>query len=301
MIPSLADSYEWCKSLSKRTAGNFYFAFWTLPPEKFRDMCVLYAFMRVSDDLGDDDEVAVDERKKRLSAWRESLLRALGQKQFDHPVFPALAEVVHRYAIPHEYLYAVLDGIDSDLESNSFETFDDLNAYCYRVAGAVGLCCLHIWGFHDDRAIAAAIDCGTAFQLTNILRDLAEDSAMGRIYLPQEDLQQFEYTRKDLVEKRVNDAFRSLMQFEAARARSYYERAEQLHQFIDPVGKPILSTMLATYGGLLKEMERRHFDVFRKRVQLSRWRKLMIAIREIVRHRWFGAGNGHDKTMTSER
>jgi phytoene synthase len=169
--------------LARRTAGNFYFSFLTLPGPLFRDMCALYAFMRISDDLGDDESVSIDRRRELLAAWRQSLGRALDGDPRDHPALPALADAVGRHSVPREHLFAVLDGVAMDLKPAGFETFEELSKYCYHVAGAVGLCCIHVWGFHDDRAIPAAIDCGLAFQLTNILRDLGEDARAGRVYL----------------------------------------------------------------------------------------------------------------------
>lgn len=297
---SLGDSYSWCQRLSKQTAGNFYFAFWTLPPGLFRDMCVLYAFMRVSDDLGDDDRMPVANRANKIVQWRTSLTQALTENRFDHPVFPALADIIRRHQIPHEYFYTVIEGVESDLQSNGFESFDELREYCYQVAGVVGLCCIHIWGFHDDRAISRAIDCGVAFQLTNILRDLGEDSAMGRVYLPREDLLRFGYTPEDLAAHQRDERFCRLMEFEVARAKHYYESARTLFDYLEPPGKPILSAMLQIYGGLLHEIQRRDFDVFSSRISLPRWRKVLISLKGSLGSRWFRTGKQVSRTPTSE-
>jgi len=230
-----------------------------------------------------------------------------------HEVFPALRDVVERYAIPAEYLHAVIDGVESDLRPRSFETFDELSRYCYQVAGAVGLCCVHVWGFRDERAIPLAIDCGTAFQLTNILRDLGEDAAMGRVYLPREDLARFGVTAADLAAHRRDpfvvtgfsrsrdrlkpvttnipardERFTELMRFEVARARTYYANARELFGCLERPGRPILAAMLGIYGGLLDEIERSGYDVFTRRVSLSRGKKLRIALRAIARYRVFG-------------
>src|SRR5690606_32271395 len=145
---------------------------------------------------------------------------------------------------------------EMDLDPQGFETFDDLAFYCDHVAGAVGLCCIHIWGFRDPAAGERALECGRAFQLTNILRDLREDAKMGRIYLPREDLERFRYTPKDLCSGVRDDRFRDLMMFEVIRAREYYRRSLVLHQQLEPPGRPILSAMLQIYGGLLQEIER---------------------------------------------
>jgi phytoene synthase len=284
MALPVADSYDYCRALAKRTARNFYYSFLTLPRDRLRAMCVVYSFMRVTDDLGDSDEPQTI-REAALREWRESVSRACQTSQCDHPVLPALVDVIGRYRIPVEYLFDVITGVEMDLKPVAFETFDRLTDYCYHVAGAVGLACIHLWGFHDERALAAAVDCGTAFQITNILRDLREDASRGRVYLPQEDLLRFELTADDLAEGRRDARFERLMQFEVARAREYYTRAQPLYDYLDPPGKPILETMLRIYGGLLDEIERRRYDVFTRRIELSCGRKLYIAGRVLIRQK----------------
>ena len=164
-----------------------------------------------------------------------------------------------------------------------FQTFEQLADYCYLVAGAVGLCCIHIWGFHGGHeAIRRAIDCGTAFQLTNILRDVGEDAQAGRVYLPAADLSRFGVSVDDLSAQQYDDRFRALMEFEAERAKTFYASAEQLLPCLEPHGQPILKAMLQLYGGLLHEIERRKFNVFRRHVSLPRWRKLWIAADALI-------------------
>lgn len=287
MTTSLDASYDFCKSLTQRTAGNFYYAFLTLPSAGFRDMCVLYAFMRVSDDIGDDEQVPINDRIQQLEHWKQSLECALSGSTDAHPLFPALADVVSRHAVPHEYLFSLIEGVRRDLDGVQFESFAELSDYCYHVAGVVGLCCIQLWGYEDPRAHDAAIDCGLAFQLTNILRDLGEDARAGRVYLPAEDLRSFEYSADDLLHSRRNAQFGKLMRFEVDRARQYFRRGEELLDYISPQGRPILSAMLRIYGGLLSEIERRDFDVFSRRVRLASWRKAWISLDETVRHRWF--------------
>lgn len=284
MTPTLIASYDYCRALAKRTAKNFYYSFLTLPRDRFRDMCVLYAFMRVTDDLGDNDE-PLEKRRADLAAWRDRLLVACEGAPCDHPVLPAVADIVHRYAIPVKYLMDVIRGVEMDLRPVTFETFAELADYCYHVAGAVGLSCIHLWGFHDERALGAAVDCGTALQLTNILRDLREDAAMGRIYLPQEDLERFEFTGDDLARGCRDERFRQLMHFEVTRTEEYYAKARALFEYLDPPGKPILETMLRIYGGLLEKIRDAGYDVFSRRVELSGYRKLCIAGGVLVRHK----------------
>ena len=303
----LDDCYDHCERLTKRAAGNFYYSFCGLPAPQYRAMCVLYAFMRVTDDCGDAEHRSLPERVADLDAWQQSLTDVMradwsitDSRDWPEParlVLPAMREVAERFAIPHEHLFAVVRGVHSDLEFEMtgspnvfarFQTFDQLADYCYLVAGAVGLCCIHIWGFHGDEATRRAIDCGTAFQLTNILRDVGEDAAAGRVYLPSEDLQRFGVTVEDLKLPRCDDRFRELMAFESDRAKTFYASAEQLLPCLEPHGRPILKAMLQLYGGLLHEIERRKFDVFRQHVSLPRWRKLWIAADAMIHQRLLG-------------
>ena len=284
-MSELDDSYAWCRALARKTAGNFYYSFLTLPADQFRSMCALYAFMRVTDDLGDSPLPATD-RAANLTDWRSKLRTALKGDLVDHPGLPALADVVARRQVPAEHLEAVITGVEMDLGPVELQAFEDLERYCYHVAGAVGLACIHVWGFHDDRAVPAAIDCGLAFQLTNILRDLGEDAQLGRTYLPKCDLEQFGLTAVDLANGVRDERFQRLMQFEVDRAKRYYERARPLLGYIDPSARPVLDAMQRIYGGLLAEIERRRYDVFSRRVQLSKWRKLSIAAGAVAR--WWG-------------
>jgi phytoene synthase len=252
-------------------------------------MNALYSFMRVTDDLGDSASPA-DLRAAQLAAWRQSLLRACDKGPCDHPVLPALADTVQRHGIPLRYLLDVIAGVEMDLAPAQYRSFDELSRYCYHVAGAVGLACIHLWGFHDSRALEAAVDCGTAFQLTNVLRDLGEDAAGGRTYLPTEDLDRFHIAAGELAAAGRSDfsgdeRFAQLMRFEVERARDYYTRARALFEYLNPPGRPILEAMLRIYGGLLDEIELRRYDVFTRRVALSRGRKLLIAGDVLVRHK----------------
>jgi phytoene synthase len=288
MTIPLAESFAWCKALTKRTAGNFYFSFLTLPANQFRDMCALYAFMRVTDDLGDDLEEPLLHRQSALGCWRQQLLAALSNSPGEHPLFPALADLANRKRIPPEFLLAVIDGVEMDLNPQGFETFAELSDYCYHVAGAVGLCCIHIWGFASDAALPLAVDCGTAFQLTNILRDMGEDATMGRVYLPREDLHRFDYHPRDIQAHCRDERFHELMAFQVERVKGYYSRAQNLFPLLMPSGRPIYAAMLKIYGGLLEEIVRRDYDVYSERIRLPRWWKLWVSLDAIIRYRWLG-------------
>ncbi len=246
-------------------------------------MCALYAFMRHTDDLADEPGTA-EAKRAALDDWRLDLEAALRGESVDSPILVALADAVREYAIPARHLHDVLDGVMMDLKPHPFATFDDLYAYCYRVASAVGLCCLQIWGYRSDsgRAAAMAEDCGIALQLTNILRDVREDAQEGRIYLPVEDLDRFGVTPEELTGSQLGDRLRALLEFEARRASEYYEKARPLVGLVDPVGRPMLRAIVGIYHALLEEIGKRGFDVLSARVSLSRWRKTWITLRALA-------------------
>jgi phytoene synthase len=276
---TLEDSYAYCERLARNAATNFYPAFRVLPGPKRRAMCALYAFLRVADDLTDGPGT-VDEKQTALVSWREQFARAL-ERDFSHSVHPALCHSLETYNVPSRYLYEVLDGVEMDLKTQSYSTFRDLYTYCYRVASAVGLACIHVWGFREGNAEECAEKAGIAFQLTNILRDLPEDAARGRIYLPQEDFHRFGYRAEDLVRQVNNEPFRNLMRLQVGRAREYYDASVPLSRLLDPAGRAVFQVMRETYRSLLDAIEQRNYDVFTSRVRLSRWRKVSLIMRAI--------------------
>jgi 15-cis-phytoene synthase len=283
MTISLAHSFAWCERLARREAANFYHAFRLLPRRQRLEMCALYAFLRVSDDLV-DEEGPVELKRARLDDWRRLLDEALAGRPC-HPLHPALCETVQAHAIPPAYLREALDGVAMDLDIDHYATFADLYLYCYRVASVVGLCCIHVWGFTGEKAREYAEAAGIAFQLTNILRDLSEDARRGRVYLPEEDLERFGYTREQLARGERGERFEALMRFEVDRAQRYYEAAAPLVPLLPPPGRAVFLVMLRTYRGLLEEMVRRHYDVFAGRVRVSRWYKLWQVVR-VLPVRW---------------
>jgi 15-cis-phytoene synthase len=279
MTPTLGRSYGYCEKLARREAGNFYPAFRLLPAPQRRAMCALYAFLRIADDIGDGPGKS-DEKAEHLDAWQRALEQAVAGVD-SHALHPALRHTISKYGIPLEYLTAVVDGIRMDLADVRYDTFDDLYPYCYRVASAVGLACIHIWGFSDDRAKRYAESAGIAFQLTNILRDLSEDAARQRVYLPRCELEQFGYPVEQLMRSERTAAFQAMMQFQVARANRYYDEALQLTPLLSATGQAVFLVLLRTYRGLLDEIARRDYDVFSKRVSLSRWWKLGILLRTL--------------------
>lgn len=281
-MSTIDDSYALCGRIARRAAKNFYYSFLLLPRPERRAMCALYAFSRRSDDLS-DNELPVAARRAALARWRESLEHALAGR-YDDPILPALADTVVRYGIRPAHVHAVLDGVEMDLDRAAYETFDELTVYCERVASAVGQACIRIWRCDHPRAEDLARQCGIAFQLTNILRDLNEDLARGRVYLPQEDLRQFGYSA-EMLRAGVRDCrFRSLMRFEIGRAEQFYNHGLELERYLSGHARPVFAAMAATYQALLAEIKRRDGDVLTSRVRLTPWHKWRIAAHSLVTH-----------------
>lgn len=285
----LEASYAHCHDIARRSASSFYYSFLLLPERQRRAMCALYAFLRRTDDLG-DCERPLAERRHALALWRQSLHRALSGEH-DDPLLPALVDTVHGHGINRSHLEEVIDGVEMDLEPTGYENFAQLETYCHRVASAVGLACLPIWGCNKREAIGPARSCGLAFQLTNILRDLKEDADAGRFYLPREDFARFGYSAEDLRAGIPCDRFRELMRYQIARADGFYETGSQLMAHLSADGRRVFGSMLAVYRTLLAEIKRRDGDVLSTRVQLSRWQKMRIA------SQWIAGGPSVDSAL----
>jgi len=275
---SYARSYAYCVRVARSRAKNFYYSFLLLSKQQRKSMCAIYAFMRYCDDLSDDPGA----NRAAIEQWRAEMEDALEGRFSQHPVWPAFYHTVRRFGIPHEYFRSMIDGVLSDLEPRRMQTFDELYHYCYQVASVVGLTIVHIFGFDTRTVLPLAEKCGVAFQLTNILRDIKEDAALGRVYLPAEDLRQFGVTEEDLRNGNRNEAFLRLMRFEAARARSYYDESRPLLDLIHPRSRPSLWALVTIYSRLLERIERSNFDVFRRRVRLSLIEKSWIVVRALV-------------------
>jgi phytoene synthase len=278
-MTSLERSYEHCRAVAKRRARNFYYSFILLPPEKKNAMCAIYAFMRFCDDLSDDPGAT----HSAMERWRDALTDALAGHPDDNPTWPAFLDSVQRYSIPHEYFYGMIEGVASDLTPRTIATFDDLYKYCYQVASVVGLTTIHIFGFTSADALPLAEKCGIAFQLTNILRDVREDAALGRIYLPAEDLAGFGVSIDDLHHARRTEQFGRLMDFEMKRARRYYRESAPLLKLIQPESRPSLWALIAIYSRLLDHLAESRYDVLTRRISLSSLEKSWIVLRAALR------------------
>ncbi len=288
----ISTSYRECRRMARRAGSNFYASFLLLPKQQRRALEALYAFMRHTDDLADATD-APARRREELAAWRTALemavcpagdfaSTALPPASPITSILPALVDAIERFHIPVEHLRAVIDGVEMDLDRRRFETFDELRTYCERVASAVGLACIHIWGFRGHEALEPARQAGIAMQLTNILRDLKEDAAAGRIYLPLADLRTCDYSVDDLTAGVVDQRFHRLMAMEVERAEQFYRQGSELMPLLEPAGRRVFGLMMATYRSLLKRIACHPSDVFQRRVRLSRFTRLRLAARWLL-------------------
>jgi len=280
MDQNLAASYRRAEDVARRRARNFYYSFVLLPAEKRRAFCAVYAFMRDCDDISDGQSEVV-EKRRQLDRWRVRLDAAASGSPDGNPILPAFQDTIKRFSIPVQYFHWIIDGTEMDLTVDRYQTFGDLYRYCFHVASAVGLVSLQIFGYSGDRAQEYAEHCGIAFQLTNILRDVGEDAGMGRIYIPAEDLDKFQYTSDDLRRGIVDERFRRLMVFETGRAREYYASARNLLPLVDTISRPALWAMMEIYGRILEKIVRLRYDVFRKRACLSGPEKTAVALKAL--------------------
>jgi 15-cis-phytoene synthase len=278
---TLEESYAFCERVARTQAKNFYYSFLLLSRPQRQAMCAVYAFMRYCDDLSDAE--GVGDRAGAIARWQAELESALAgkapQHAPEHAVWPAFSDTVARYRIPHEYFRDMIRGVSSDLEPRRVQTFQELYDYCYHVASVVGLTIIHIFGFHDPRALALAERCGVAFQLTNILRDVREDAEHGRVYLPAEDLERFGVRQEELSGGALSLALRSLLAFEADRAREYYREAQPLTNMVDRRSRASLKALIGIYSRLLERISNSGYEVLGERVRVPAWEKIWILAR----------------------
>jgi len=271
-------AFALCDEITRDHSKSFYFSTAFLPREKRRAIRALYAFCRTTDDTVDVLSQSAAEARPRLAEWRRA--SRLRPHEQTNPVLAAWTLVRERYGVPQRYVEELIDGCEMDLTINRYERWSDLEHYCYCVASTVGLISMHIIGVNDDdaalfeRSRQPAIDLGIALQLTNILRDVGEDLARGRVYLPQEDLRRFGYTEADLKAGVIDDRFRALMRFEIQRAREYYARSIPAIAALKPDGRVAVGAAAILYRGILDKIIENGFDVFNKRAFLSFREKL---------------------------
>ena len=270
----LDSAYAECQAITRREARNFYYAFVTLPVPRRRAIYAAYAFSRFADDIADGDADAQD-KATQLRELRAALHAALAGDPRG-PIMTALAHTADTYDIPESLFDDVIDGVEMDLEPRRYANFEELKEYCHRVASAVGLISLQIFGYEDARAKESAVELGLAMQLTNIMRDLREDAERDRVYLPQDELQRFGYTEEQLGAGIIDDSFVALMRFQAERARGYFHTSAELLPLLNPRSRACAAGLHHLYSRLLERIEQRGFDVFSARVSLPVWEKLRL-------------------------
>jgi len=294
--PKLHEAYALCRTIARREAKNFYYAFVALPEPRRNAICAIYAFMRQADDLADDESLPREERRRRLNAWQADWRGVCHGGDSSDLVFFAVRDAVERFAIPLNLLDELIAGVTMDLDRaasdapDTYATFDDLYRYCYLVASVVGLVCIRIFGYTDPRAEKLAEETGVAFQLTNILRDVAEDAQRNRVYLPLEDLAAHGVSVDSLLHRvagtppAANE--HALLAAIGARAEKFYQSAQELLPLIDSGSRPALWVLVSIYHGLLRRIERAEYDVFSTRAAVPARQKLGILAVGLTRMAW---------------
>ena len=256
--------------ITRESKSNLALAFVALGRERREDITVFYAFCRVIDDIADSIELSVQEKARDLTAWRHWLRKATPDEP---PLARNVRDLIVKYSLTPAMLEEIIDGVEMDLDNVRYDTFEELRLYCYRVASAVGLVSIEIFGYRNPACRQYAIQLGLALQITNIIRDVGKDLSNGRIYLPQQDLARFDYPEKDLRLRKYNKPFLRLMEFEAARAAEFFAQAASLLPREDRRSMVAAEIMRSVYQALLRRMKTDGFRVFEKEYRLTRLEK----------------------------
>ena len=315
-------AYDYCEELTRVEAGNFYHSFKYLPNEARRAICAYYAFCRRADDIADGDYVDsfpggssddpesieyrtdierltgsspvvtrdhYDDRMSQLFYYRKKLSTAYGQITSTDPIFIALKDTIRRYNIPRQLLDDMISGMEDDFHRNRYETFEELYSYCYRVASTVGLVCIEIYGYDDLEAREFSESWGIFMQMTNIIRDVAEDAERDRIYLPMEDLRRYGISEQDVksgADLLKHPGWKPFVEEYISRAETYRDKAFKLLPLLDRQSRYSPAAMMAFYESILKKINKSEGDVFTQRVQLSKAEKITLAAYVYTRYRF---------------
>lgn len=268
-------SEHYCQQKTLKSGSSFYYSFLFLPPEQRKAITALYAFCREVDDIVDeytDKRVA----QQTLDWWKQELERVFAGNP-THPIGIALAKAEKQFSLPKVLFDEILQGMEMDLRYQGYKTFADLKVYCHCVASAPGLLASRIFGMTDPKTLEYAKLLGIAFQLVNIIRDVGDDLRLNRLYLPEEELATFSLTPEDIFQRRYSPNFSKLMQFQATRAREYYQQALSVLPKVDRYSQRAGLIMANIYFTLLDEIEKTNFQVLTQKVQLTPLRKLWIS------------------------
>lgn len=268
---------QYCQDKAAKSGSSFYYSFLFLPPERRRAIVALYAFCREVDDVVDECSDA-DVARAKLAWWRNEIAGVFEGKA-EHPVGKALMPVVSSFGLQRRHFDEIIDGMEMDLHYNRYPDFATLQSYCYRVAGVVGLMAAAVFGYRDAATLKYAETLGTAFQLTNIIRDVGEDARRNRVYLPLDELARFGVSASDVAQLRETEAFRRLIDFQIERAEEFYRRALEALPATDRKAQRPGLVMAAIYRTLLREIREGGSRVLNQRTSLTPLRKLWIAWR----------------------
>jgi phytoene synthase len=268
-------SNEYTQNVARQSGSNFYLSFFFLPKAQREAITAVYAFCREVDDAVDRPNA---DPKLAIANWREEIDRTYDGKP-TLPLTRSLAVAIEQFQLSKEYFDGILAGVEMDLRMNRYPTFEVLTEYCYHVAGEVGLLCMEVFGYRSERLKSYAVKLGTAFQLTNILRDIKTDAANNRIYIPQDELARFGVSEADVLAGQFTPAMQRLLAFEARRARSYYHEASVLPTVAERPALRAAEIMHAIYENILDRIEKKNYDVFSNRIRVPTPVKLMLALR----------------------
>ena len=265
------------KEISRKSKSSFYYAFNLLPAEQRDAMNTVYAFCRQTDDIVDEGNLSDDYKYEKLRKWRIELEKSL-QGHSDYPLINKLSKTIQHFNIPLEPFFDLIKGMEMDLLKKRYLTFDDLQKYCYNVASTVGLMCIEIFGYRHPSAKDFAINLGIALQLTNILRDVKKDAEKGRIYLPKEDLDKFNYFEDDVLNNKYNENFQRMMQYQVDRAQEYFNAATACLNLEDKKAMFAARAMQHIYYRMLKKIVDANYDVYNNKIRISTAKKVGISL-----------------------
>lgn len=267
---------------------NFLYSFSLLPKDKYEAINTVYAFCRQTDDIVDNEMESTELKFRKIREWRNEFEKAL-KGNSDYALLNQVNRIIKKFSIPVEPFFELIKGMETDLQVSRYKDFETLYQYCFRAAATVGLMCIEIFGYKTESAKQYAVNLGIALQLTNILRDIKYDALNGRIYLPEEDLKRFGYSEDDLMNSRYNESFIELMKFECARAREYFEKAND--SFVKEDRKLLFPAriMQKIYFNILQKIEKMNYNVFAKKARVSKAKKLYYTLGVYVKYKLAGA------------
>ncbi|MBS1517334.1 MAG: squalene/phytoene synthase family protein [Bacteroidetes bacterium] len=279
------ESRESGKAENKNSRSSFFYSFSLLPKEKNEAINTVYEFCRETDDIVDENNSSADIKKSRIQEWKTELEEAIKNQNSKFSLLNKVSSVMKKFSIPSEPFFDLIKGMELDIAKNRYNTFGELNDYCYKVASTVGLMSIEIFGYKNPKTKDFAVNLGIALQLTNILRDIKTDAALGRIYIPLEDLEKFNYGENELMNLSYNEKFRNLMKFECERAHSYYRKANESLTEDDKGLMFAARIMQHIYFRILKKIEKRNYNVFEETVKVSKLKKIFITAGVFIKYK----------------